>query len=127
MAGGEGPKLVNRYEWWYGDLEEFVQKLWGQKWEGNAALGFPGQDTYHDFEVTGGSTYDGVDSNGREVTALWMDEEHTFEEAEAIIQGFKEAGMQREEFAEPGAELLLNWLCREGHIPAGDYRITVWW
>jgi hypothetical protein len=35
--------------------------------------------------------------------------------------------MPREEYANPGAELLLNWLAFEGHIPTGNYRIIVWW
>ncbi|AXH67363.1 hypothetical protein SEA_WOFFORD_226 [Streptomyces phage Wofford] len=121
------PEKVTYLEWHYIDMEEFVKNLYGQEWEGAAALGFPAQDTYHDFDVTGGQVYDGINDEGEEVNALWMDEGHTFDQAKAVIEKFKTEGMPREEFADPGAELMLNWLCHEGHIPAGKYRIIVWW
>jgi hypothetical protein len=121
------PELVTRYEWHYIDMEEFIQELWGQKWEGGAAMGFPAQDTYHDFEVTGGYIGEGIDSEGNTLTTRWMDEEYTYDQAKELIEKFKVDGMPREEYANPGAELLLNWLAFEGHIPTGNYRIIVWW
>jgi hypothetical protein len=121
------PKLVTRYEWWYGDIEKFVKNLWGVDWEGGAAMGFPHQDTYHDIDVTAGYIGEGITSDGDTLFARWMDEEHTHEEAKAVIEKFKAEGMPREEYADPGLELLLNWLAFEGHIKTGKYRVTVFW
>jgi hypothetical protein len=119
VASGEGPKLVSYLEWWYQDIEEFVKKLWGQEWEGGAAMGFPAQDTYQDVDVDFGEEY------GDELR-LWIDD-YTFEQAKAVIDKFKAEGMPREEYAEPGLQLLLNWLAYEGHIARGKYRVTVYW
>ncbi|UOW93604.1 hypothetical protein SEA_PINKIEPIE_211 [Streptomyces phage PinkiePie] len=119
MATGEGPVEATRLEWHYLELQEFVKNLWGVEWEGGAAMGFPAQDTYYDVEVDYGV------QEGDELK-LWIDD-YTFEEAKAAIEKFKAEGMPREEYAEPGAQLLLNWLSYEGHIPAGNYRILVWW
>ncbi len=106
------------YEWWYQDIADFVKNVWGPKakWEGSAAMYFPAQDTYQDVEV-----------DGSDIDSLWMEVFETIEEAEAIINKFKEHGMPREEGAQPSVELLLNWLNREGHIPAGNYRVLVHW
>jgi hypothetical protein len=127
MIISEKPVLKSRFEWHYLDIEEFVKNLWGQKWEGGAAMGFPAQDTYHDLEVTGGYLGDGINNEGEEVFARWMSEEFTYEQAELIVEGFKNHGMPREEYAEPSLELLLNWLAFEEHIPTGNYRVLVWW
>lgn len=129
MASGEGPKLVSYYEWWYQDIQEFVKNLWGPKavWEGGAAMGFPAQNTYDDVEVTGGYIDEGIDSNGKTITTRWMDEAHTYDEAKELLENFKKNGMPREEYADPGLELLLNWLAFEEHIPTGNYRVTVHW
>jgi hypothetical protein len=127
VATGEGPVEVTKLEWWYGDIEEFVKKLWGIKWEGGAAMGFPAQDTYRDIDVTGGWQGEGLDSEGVEREALWMDEEFDLDEARALIEKVKNEGMPREEYANPGVELILNLLAHDGHIPTGDYRVTVYW
>lgn len=121
------PEEKTRFEWWYIDIEEFIKNIWGVKWEGGAAMGFPAQDTYFDFDVDGGEFGIGIDENGKERTAHWMTEEHDLEQAREIIEKFKSEGMPREEYAEPGPELLLNWFCHEGLIPAGKYRILVFW
>lgn len=115
----ELPNRVSHLEWWYQDIEDLVKELWGQKWEGGAAMGFPGQNTYHDVEVDFG-VQEGDDYN------QWI-EGHTFEEAKAAIDRFKAEGMPREEYASPGVDLLLNWLSYEGHIERGSYRVTVYW
>lgn len=112
----EMPEKKTRYEWHYLDIEEYIQKHWGQKWEGGASMGFPAQDTYHD-----------VDVDGWNEDEIWMEGPETIENAEAIINKFKAEGMPRKEYAEPGVELVLNWLNREGRIPSGKYRVLVWW
>ncbi len=127
MEGVEGPQLVSYYEWWYQDLKDFVEKLWGIKWEGGASLGFPAQDTYHDFDIDGGWQGEMQVSENEVRDALWIDECHDLEEARALIEKVKNEGMPREEFASPGAELLLNLLAHDGHIPTGKYRVTVYW
>lgn len=127
MASGEGPQLVSYYEWWYQDVRDFIEKLWGIKWEGAAAMGFPAQNTYHDFEVTGGWQGEGLDSEGVEREALWMDECYDLEQARALIEKVRSEGMPRKEFADPGIELVLNLLAHDKYIPTGDYRITVHW
>ena len=127
MASGEGPKFVSYYEWWYQDIQEFVQKLWGVKWEGGAAMYFPAQDTYHDVDVTGGYLDEYVDDEGKTKMTRLMDEFTTFEESKAAIEKFKAEGMPREEGALPSVEMLLNWLAFEEHIPTGKYRVTVYW
>lgn len=119
MEQVEGPKLVSYLEWHYGDIQNFVKNLWGQKWEGAAAMGFPHQDTYRDVDVDFGV------EEGDELN-LWIDD-YTFEEAKAAIDKFKAEGMPRKECAEPGIQLLLCWLAYEGHIEKGNYRVTVYW
>lgn len=121
------PEQKTRYEWHYMDLEAYIKDNWGQEWEGGAAMGFPSQDTYLDYDVNGGELGIGIDENGTEREAHWMTDEADLDQARAIIEKFKAEGMPREEYAEPGLELLLNWLCHEGVIPAGNYRILVWW
>lgn len=127
MADGEGPKFVSYYEWWYADIEEFVKKLWGVKWEGSAAMYFPHQDTYEDVQVTGGELGVGYPSEGVELFTRWMSDDCTYDQAKEIIEKFKAHGMPREEGAKPSLEVLLNWLAFEEHIPTGKYRITVYW
>lgn len=119
MSNGEGPKQVSYLEWWYQDIKEFVKNLWSVEWKGAAAMGFPAQNTYHDVEVDFG-VMEGDEFN------QWIDN-YTFEEAKAAIDRFKAEGMPREESAEPGVDLLLNWLSHEGHIPRGTYRVLVSW
>lgn len=119
MSNGEGPKQVSYLEWWYQDIKEFVKNLWSVEWKGGAAMGFPAQNTYHDVEVDFG-VMEGDEFN------QWIDN-YTFEEAKAAIDRFKAEGMPREEYAEPGVDLLLNWLSYEGHIGPGSYRVLVHW
>lgn len=114
-----GPKEVVRFEWHHLDIVGFVKNLWGVEWEGNAAMGFPSQNTYYDVEVDFG-VQEGDELN------LWIDG-YTFEEAKEIIDNFKANGMPRKDYADPSANVLLNWLSYEGHIPKGQYRILVWW
>lgn len=127
MSNGEGPKLVSYFEWWYCDIEEFVKNLWGVKWEGSAAMYFPGQDTYQDVDVDAGYLGEGLDSDGKQIFTRWLTENYTHEEGKQIIEKFKAHGMPREEGAKPSLEVLLNWLAFEEHIPTGKYRITVYW
>ncbi|QAY12835.1 hypothetical protein SEA_BOOMERJR_223 [Streptomyces phage BoomerJR] len=121
------PELVSRYEWHYIDMEEYVKSLFGQEYEAAAALGFPSQDTYWDFDVTGGIVEEGINAEGEKKFGRWMDEQNTLEDAVKLIEAFKVDGMPREEYADPSVELMLNWLAYEGHIPTGNYRIIVWW
>lgn len=114
-----GPTKVEHFEWWYYDIKGFVKNLWGQDWEGRAAMGFPAQNTYKDVDVDFG-VHEGDKFN------QWIDN-YTFEEAKEIIDRFKAEGMPRDEYAEPCTELMLNWLSYEGHIPTGKYRVLVHW
>ena len=125
---GEGPKKVERFEWHYIEMEYFIKNLYGQEWEGGAAMGFPAQDTYQNVTVKGVSAepVDWIDENGKEIRCHLVGD-NTYDEAKLIMEKFKAEGMPREEYADPGLELMLNWLCHEGHIPAGDYCIQIWW
>jgi hypothetical protein len=122
-----GPKLVGYLEWWYQDIQDFVKEVWGIEWKGGAAMGFPAQNTYVDIEATGGWFGVGIDSEEVEREALWIDEAHDRDQAYALIEKVKKEGMPREEYADPGLELVLNLLVNEDRIPAGKYRVTVHW
>lgn len=122
-----GPEYKGYLEWHYSDIEEFVKGLWGINWEAAAAMGFPHQNTYTDIEVTGGYQGAGFDRDGIEREALWMDEEFDLDEARELIKKVKKNGMPREEYADPGLELILNLLAHDKDIPTGKYRITVHW
>lgn len=120
------PKLITRYEWWRGDLENFVKDIYGIDWDGQAAMDYPSQDTYAKVSVIG--------TRNSIIEAMnWIDDEElmTFKYAKSIVKQFKagEFEKRRDEWPEalPSLEFLLQWLCFQKHIPAGEYLITVWW
>jgi hypothetical protein len=120
----DGPKLVTCYRWWRGDLEDFIKEIYGVEWDGQAAMDYPAQNTYYTCEVEG--TRESV-----VYSMNWIEEDMTFEHAEKIIEQFKNGEFEgrRHEwpYALPSLGFLLEWLCFQKHIPAGDYMITVWW
>jgi hypothetical protein len=121
-----GPTEITRYEWAREDLEDLLKEMYGVNWDGQAAMGFPSQSTYHEVEVEG--TRQSI------VYAMnWIDDEKllNFKYAKEIITNFK-AGMYVDRtnewpFALPSLEFILQWLCFQGHIPCGNYMITVDW
>lgn len=123
----KGPEESTRLEWHYDEIRTAVKQLWGIEWEAAAAMGFPAQNTYHDLEVTGGYQSTDFDRDGVEREALWMDEEFDIDEARALIEKVRTEGMPREEYANPGLELILNLLAHDKYIPTGNYRVTVDW
>lgn len=126
MSWDSPPKEKTYIEWHYLDIEGFVKNLWGVQWQGGAAMDYPAQNTYEKVEVEG--TKEAIAGS-----INWADEDsdYTFEEGERVINAFRagEYNERREEWPEglPGLDLLLNWLCYEKHIPAGNYLILVWW
>lgn len=120
---GNGPIEVTHYRWYWGDLEEFVKDLYGVEWDGQAAMQFPAQNTYAKENICG--TEESVAG-----AVNWLERRATFEDAAILMDKFVRGECKRSNewpFFLPGLELLLEWLCYGGHIPAGYYTIEVHW
>ncbi len=109
---------------YYGNLEELVKELYGHEIsvldERFIPFEYIGQNTYHEWTVDGESELDTVGDD--EIVAKWIETGEMDNLDMSDVPEYDWAAT-----ADVQLEHIMHRLFIEGHIPAGNYLMKVYW
>lgn len=110
---------ITYHEIWFGNLETLVQNVYGVKISVAEMLDYPNQDTYITFTVDGESELDAVAD--KRIVSEWA--------ATGKLAGLDlgEFATEYYQYGEVSVRHVLHRLYIDGHIPAGEWLLTIWW